>query len=177
MYGQGYFTGHLCGYAAGPRMIEDIHPRHYARLLKINEEFVHWLAPMDKAKLEWVLSKATYARQIDDARAVLIGYPSGVDYPDHWNLTWLKQHFKNFFYIDRVIVDAEAHGKGYGRRLYDDITDFARDAGHTYLCCEVNTLPNNPNSHKFHIAQGFTAYGEQIFPTGEKAVRYYGKRL
>ena len=64
-------------------MITDINPNHYAQFLKINEEFVHWLAPMDRAKLEWVLSIAAYARQINDAEAVLIGYAHDIDYPDH----------------------------------------------------------------------------------------------
>jgi len=40
-------------------MIGDIKAEHYAQILRMNEHFVHWLSPMDAAKLERVLSIAT----------------------------------------------------------------------------------------------------------------------
>lgn len=158
-------------------MIADITPDHYPQILKINENFVHWLSPMKEIELIKVLKIATYKKQIDEAQAILIGYAHDADYPDHWNLTWLRQKFDNFFYIDRIIVDENSHGQNYGKLLYDDIERFAREQGHPQLACEVNTIPDNPGSHKFHIKMGFQPCGEQIFETGEKAVRYYAKSL
>lgn len=158
-------------------MIGPITPSHHAQFLRINERFVDWLSPLDQAGLDYVLSKAAYARQIDDAQAVLIGYPHDVDYPDHWNISWLSQKFEAFFYIDRIIVDERAHGKGYGKQLYADIETFARERGYPLLCCEVNTIPDNPASHRFHLAQGFIPCGEQTHASRKKAVRYYAKRL
>ena len=142
--------------------ISDITRAHYDQFLKINTEFVHWLAPLDAARLDYILERATYAKQIDEAQAVLIGYPHDVDYPDHENITWLHKNLETFFYIDRIIIDAQAQGKGYGRRLYEDIADFARTRGYPYIACEVNTVPNNPTSHDFHLAMGFTPLGEEI---------------
>lgn len=158
-------------------MIADISPQHYPQILKINAEFVHWLSVLDEARLKWVLGLASYARQIDDAQAILIGYAHDVDYPDHKNLMWLSRHVENYFYIDRIIVDKTAQGRGYGRKLYEDIEAFARARGYDWLACEVNTKPDNPASHKFHLALGFTAIGEADYPQYDAAVRYYAKRL
>lgn len=158
-------------------MIADIRPEHITKFLAINKEFVHWLAPMDAAKLSWVLSIADYARQINNAAAVMIGYAHDADYPDHDNLIWFRQKFDNFFYIDRIIVDSHSQGQGLGAKLYADVEAFARARGHRHLCCEVNSVPDNPGSHKFHIASGFKPCGEQIFADKNKAVRYYAKAL
>ncbi|MGJ8562524.1 MAG: GNAT family N-acetyltransferase [Alphaproteobacteria bacterium] len=157
--------------------IEEIKPEHHAQILKMNTEFVHWLAPLSEMGLIHLLGLATYKKQIGEASAILIGYPHDVDYPDHWNLSWLNQNFDNYFYIDRIIVGTAAQGQALGRRLYTDIADFARTRGYARLCCEVNIIPDNPASHKFHRQQGFTPCGEQTHMTEDKAVRYYTKAL
>lgn len=158
-------------------MISDIRPEHYAQTLKINAEFVHWLSPLDEARLQWLLERAVYAKQIDEAQAILIGYAHDVDYPDHKNITWLKQRIKNFFYIDRIIIDGAAQGQGCGRQLYNDIENYARSAGHDWLACEVNTKPDNPGSHAFHLKLGFEVLGDQDYPQYDAALRYYAKKL
>ena len=96
---------------------------------------------------------------------------------DHKNLNWLRGRFKRFFYIDRVIVDAQAQGKGYGRLLYEDFEHEARARGLPRLVCEVNTKPDNPASHRFHLGFGFRAVGDEYYPDYDKAVRYYEKVL
>lgn len=143
----------------------------------MNAEFVHWLSPLDQAGLAYILTRADYSRQADNAAGVLMGYAHDVDYPDHWNMTWFRSRLENFFYIDRIIIDGQAQGRGLGRQLYADVIDFARSRGHAWLACEVNTLPDNPVSHAFHVKEGFTALGEQAFPEKAKAVRYYAKAL
>ena len=158
-------------------MIKDITPEHYAQILRINEQFVHWLSPMDEDELKYVLSIADYKQQIAEGQGVLIGYPHDADYPDHKNLIWLRRHVQDFFYIDRIIIDESSQGKGYGRRLYQDIESYALTRGYKALACEVNTRPDNPGSHKFHEAFGFESIGEENYPNYNKAVRYYKKNL
>jgi len=158
-------------------MIEDITAEHYAQILRINEQFVHWLSPMDEDELKYVLSIADYKRQIGSAQGILIGYAHYTDYPDHKNLNWLRRHVDNFFYIDRIIIDENSQGKGYGQRLYQDIENYAQSVGYKALVCEVNTRPDNPGSHKFHKAFGFDGIGEENYPAYNKAVRYYKKVL
>jgi len=158
-------------------MIRDIEPRHYDQFLKLNEEFVHWLAPMDRDLLIWVLKRTVYARQIDDGAGIFIGYPYDVDYPDHKNIDWLSGNLSNYFYIDRIIIAANAQGKGLGQKLYQDMEDFARERGYEYLACEVNTKPDNPGSHQFHLRLGFEPLGDQDYPKFKVALRYYAKKL
>ena len=158
-------------------MIEDITKRHHAKFLKMNETFVHWLSPLDQAELSYVLERAEYARQINDGMGALVGYAHDVDYPDHWNMTWIARHLDRFFYIDRIIIDETAQGQGLGQKLYADVERHARAGGYDWLACEVNTIPNNPASHAFHLREGFIELGEQKFPKQDKAVRYYAKAL
>lgn len=158
-------------------MISDITPDHYASILRMNAEFVYWLSPLDQDTLSYLLSRADYARQIDEAAGVLIGYGHDVDYPNHWNIEWLRGQLDNFFYIDRIIIDGSAQGRGLGPKFYADIENFARQRGHRWLVCEVNTLPDNPLSHRFHLRAGFEPIGEQPFPEKGTAVRYYAKAL
>ena len=155
----------------------DITARHHQALLRMNAAFVHWLSPLDEPGLIYILERADYARQIEAGLGVLIGYPHNVDYPDHRNLVWLLAHLENFFYIDRVIIDEKAQGRGLGQRLYADVERHARANGYDWLACEVNTCPNNPASHAFHLREGFKSLGEQSFPARAKTVRYYAKAL
>lgn len=158
-------------------MIGGIRPVHYPQVLKLNAEFVHWLSPLDEARLIWLLKKASYTRQIDSAKGVIIGYPHDIDYPDHKNLNWLSQHLDNYFYIDRVIIDASAQGRGFGYQLYNDIENYARKLGYKHLACEVNTKPNNPDSHTFHLRFGFEVLGDADYPDYNASLRYYAKAL
>lgn len=138
---------------------------------------MHWLSPLDADRLDWLLSIATYKRQIDNAQAVLFGYAHDADYPDHKNMTWLSKHVENYFYIDRIIVDPSAQGKGYAKSLYQDIENFAREAGYAHMACEVNTKPDNPKSHKFHLAMGYESIGEENYPNYNAILRYYIKKI
>lgn len=156
-------------------MIGEITAEHYDQILRMNAHFVHWLAPMDRQELQRVLNLAPYARQIDNGLGVLIGYGHDTDYPDHDNMQWLSNIFNRYFYIDRIIIDESAAGRGYGRTLYNDIEQFARAAGYPRLTCEVNIVPDNPGSHRFHERLGFRPCGEHISKPGFKAVRYYEK--
>lgn len=158
-------------------MITDITSEHHAQILRMNTEFVYWLSPLNQEDLTYILERADYARQIQDASGVLIGYAHDVNYPDHWNMNWLRVKLENFFYIDRIIIDRAAQGQGLGQQLYVDIEDYARAGGYDWLACEVNTVPDNPTSHRFHTEAGFHSLGKQSFPEKDKAVRYYAKAL
>ncbi len=161
--------------------IVDFSSEHSDAVLLLNARFVHWLSPLDAAALADVLDKADYARcAVDESGALLgtlIAYRSDVDYPDHWNLEWLRGRMCNFVYIDRIIISETTHGRGVARALYADLERFARSQGADALTCEVNTRPDNPRSHAFHLRSGFLAIGDRAYPDGRSAVRYYAKTL
>jgi len=157
-------------------MIGSILKSHRPKILRMNAEFVHWLSPLDDDGLDDLLALAQYKKQIADGAGVLIGYGHDVDY-DHKNLAWLRPRFERFFYIDRVIIAANAHGNGYARQLYEDFEREARRRGLPRLGCEVNTRPDNPGSHAFHLAMGFRAIGDEDYPAYNASLRYYEKLL
>ena len=157
-------------------MIGPILKSHHITILRMNEEFVHWLSPLDKNGLSNLLALSHYKKQIHDAAGVLIGYAHDVNY-DHKNLKWLRARFDQFYYIDRIILSAAAQGKGFGKQLYADFEAEARAKNLPRLVCEVNTKPNNPGSHAFHERLGFTALADVDYPNYNATLRYYEKRL
>lgn len=156
-------------------MPTDIEPRHYPAILRNNARFVHWLSPLNEGDLSELLNRSDYARQLRGGEAVAFAYEGGSDYR-HKHVDWLSDHFDHYLYIDRIIVGGDAQGQGAGRALYRDLENFARIAGHTHLACEVNTAPNNPASHAFHIDTGFTPLCDVDYPDG-LSVRYYVRKL
>ncbi|WP_409433346.1 GNAT family N-acetyltransferase [Litorimonas sp. RW-G-Af-16] len=137
---------------------------------------MHWLSPLDDDGLDILLGHCSYQKQIDNASGVLLGYGHDVDY-DHKNLQWLRPRFDRFYYIDRIIIDIAAHGKGLASQLYADFEQEARARDLPRLVCEVNTKPNNSRSHAFHLRQGFEAIGDVDYPDAGATLRYYEKRL
>jgi hypothetical protein len=96
---------------------------------------------------------------------------------DSVNFAWFKANYPRFVYIDRIIVAAQARGRGLARSMYEELFDAARAKGHALACAEVNKLPPNPNSDAFHAALGFAVVGEAELKAGEKIVRYYARSL
>ncbi|WP_334377116.1 GNAT family N-acetyltransferase [Bradyrhizobium sp. AZCC 1719] len=75
-------------------------------------------------------------------------------------------------YVDRVVVAKERRGQGLARILYADLFTRAEERGHNCIVCEVNVQPPNPESDRFHSAQGFREVGRATIDDGMKTVRY-----
>ena len=79
-------------------------------------------------------------------------------------------------YVDRIAIHAHAQGVGLGTQLYS--AAFASCTGRfDCIVCEVNTLPPNPGSLRFHKRLGFVEVGHQVFTPGIKAVVYLERPL
>ncbi|MBQ4467048.1 MAG: GNAT family N-acetyltransferase [Firmicutes bacterium] len=74
--------------------------------------------------------------------------------------------YPNFLYIDRIVIDEPYRSAGLGRALYDYVKDHARKTGVGVVTCEVDTIPYNGPSLKFHEAMGFKEVGEQVVRGG-----------
>ncbi len=142
-----------------------------AALLALNNLSAVELSWLEPARLAQLLGWASYARGVGDARAMLIAFGADDAY-DGLNFAWFKARFERFIYVDRVAVAAAARGRGLARLLYADLFGFARDAGQKLVGCEVNKLPPNPASDRFHERLGFRVVGEASLDAGQKSVRY-----
>jgi len=67
-------------------------------------------------------------------------------------------------------IDEGARGLGLARKLYEELFDLVRSAGHVVIACEVNSQPPNPGSDAFHAAMGFVEAGTAS-PAPGKTVR------
>ena len=140
-------------------------------VLPLNNAHAIELSRLDADQLRVLIRGAFYARRIGEIDAVLLAFDEGTTY-DSPNYRWFRARYRRFVYVDRVVVAESARRRGYARRLYVDLFEHARRAGHDIVACEVNHDPPNPASGAFHAALGFGEIGRgSIHQTG-KTVRY-----
>ncbi|HUB85153.1 MAG TPA: GNAT family N-acetyltransferase [Rhizomicrobium sp.] len=150
-------------------MLRDATKSDFPAILALNAESVHFLSPLDDARLAALAKAACYFRVVEDGGAVaafLLGFRKGAGY-DSPNFLWFDARFDDFVYVDRVVVSAEFRGRKLADRLYDDLESFARANGVDRVTCEVNVEPPNPVSLKFHARRGFREIGQIPYGPGK----------
>ncbi|MBZ9855836.1 GNAT family N-acetyltransferase [Mesorhizobium sp. CA13] len=147
-----------------------------AAILALNNEHAAELSWLEPERLSFLLGEAFYARRIGALEAFIMTFDQGARY-DSPNFLWFRGRYERFVYVDRVVVAAQARGRGHARLLYQDLFEHATRAGHALVTCEVNADPPNPASDAFHAALGFTEVGDAVIHGGKKAVRYYVRRI
>lgn len=153
-------------------MIRDLTAADLDWLLSLNNAATPHVNHLERARLAGILDLACYARiALHEGRpaGALIALWPGADYVSN-HYRWFSERFKNFLYIDRVMIDGTRRGGGLGRRLYADIERFARSNNASHIACEVNSQPPNPASMRFHEAVGFLPVGELANDDGSKSV-------
>jgi predicted GNAT superfamily acetyltransferase len=156
--------------------IEQISPADEAVILALNNEHAAELSWLEPERLSFLLGEAFYTRRIGALEAFILCFDRDADY-DSPNFLWFRERYPRFVYVDRVVVAAAARGRGHARRLYEDLFEQARRAGHTAVTCEVNADPPNPASDAFHAALGFAEVGGAVIHGGKKSVRYWAKPI
>lgn len=141
-------------------------------LLALNNAHAVELSEQSEAEFAELVSVAWRVRSVDDAAGMCIAFDQDTK-RDTQNLSWFRERFDKFTYVDRVVVDPDARGKGLARLFYADVIAAARAEGHTLLCAEINLDPPNPASDAFHAAQGFEAIGQAELDGKGKTVRYF----
>ncbi|MEP4420450.1 MAG: GNAT family N-acetyltransferase [Nitratireductor sp.] len=145
-------------------------------MLALNNRHAVELSFLEPERLTRLLGAAFCARRIGQVEAFLIAFDQDADY-DSSNFQWFKARYPRFVYVDRVVVDPAARGKGHARRLYSHLFDKAAAGGYPLVTCEVNEQPPNPASDAFHAVMGFEAIGAPALPGGVKSVRYFARPI
>ncbi len=153
---------------AGPDTVGD-------GLLALNNAHAVELSWLEAERFRHLVVEAFMARRIGEAEAFLLAFDQDAAY-DSANFLWFRARYPRFVYVDRVVVAARARGRGHARRLYRDLFDHARRAGHDRVVCEVNAIPPNPASRAFHAALGFVEVGSAVIGGG-KTVSYLLREL
>ncbi len=177
----------------------------YPFILRVNEENVEVLAPMDEARLDKFMADAemlmvaeavgertdaagetaasaseTAAGAAGTPAAFLIALREGVDWYDSENYRWFCGQYPSFLYVDRIVIDAPFRKQGLGRALYEAVFAQARATGVSVVTAEIDTIPYNEASLAFHEEMGFCEVGEQFVRGGTvkvslQAADPYGK--
>jgi predicted GNAT superfamily acetyltransferase len=153
-------------------LLRDATSSDFPQLLMLNEESVHFLSPLEPARLAHLHQQAAYHRVIElegKVAAFLIAFREGSAY-DSLNYQWFARHYDRFIYIDRVVVSATQRGQGFGDRLYRDLFSFAKQVVAGRVTCEFDIDPPNAVSRLFHERYGFTEVGSQSVASGTKRV-------
>ena len=143
-------------------------PKDYDFILNVNEVNVEVLSPMPLERMLWLkeMSEMFVVAEVDgELAAFLIALREGKPY-DSENYVWFSRKYPSFLYIDRIVIDEPFRAAGLGRALYQAVKDHARATGVKVVTCEVDTIPYNETSLKFHEAMGFKEVGEQIIRGG-----------
>ncbi|MDA3040284.1 MAG: GNAT family N-acetyltransferase [Actinomycetota bacterium] len=152
-------------------MLRDYQPADFDEVLEINQSNVPEVGPLDEEKLALFvrISPCLKVIEIDgDVVGMLIGLTeSDTDYRS-LNFGWFRERLDRFAYIDRIALAVAARGQGWGPALYEDLESWARSIDRPAMCAEVNTLPPNPRSMRFHLLNGFEEIG-RFQPYGPEA--------
>jgi len=156
--------------------IDRVLPADEPAILALNNQHAAELSWLEPERLSFLIGQAFYARRIGALEAFIMTFDQDADY-DSPNFLWFRQRYPRFVYVDRVVVAAEARGRGHARRLYEELFAEVARAGHSIVTCEVNADPPNPASNAFHAALGFAEVGDAVIHGGKKAVRYYARQI
>lgn len=153
-------------------MIRPYDPADEAQVLALNAACQPEVGPMDQAKLHQFVDWAPHLTVVEDEGRIvgfLVGMTEGLPYQSP-NYGWFVERHESFAYVDRVAIDEASRGAGWGPALYREFEAWARDEGRPVLCAEVNTVPPNPRSLRFHDLFGFDLVA-QFNPTGSDEYR------
>lgn len=142
-------------------MIRPFEPADAERLLTLNAANVPDVGPMDRDKLDLLVSEAILAEVLElDGRleGAIVVLADGGTYASP-NYRWFAERHRSFAYVDRVMLTPATRGMGWGVAMYERAIAAARDAGKSVLAAEVNVEPPNPRSRQFHESLGFVEVG------------------
>lgn len=157
-------------------MIRDYRPDDAEAVMALNNACVPEVGFLDEDRLTFLVEWSPYFRLVDvgvDSAAEIVGLLIGLDHTAPYgspNYGWFVPRFDAFAYIDRIAIATSARGQGWGPAMYADFEAWARGEGLPRLTAEVNVVPPNPRSVRFHEMYGFDRL-EEFEPTGTSDYR------
>lgn len=128
----------------------------------LNEANVPEVGSADADRWAWLMSLADHAEVVahdGEIAGILVGFAEGSAY-DSPNYRWFADRHARFAYVDRIAVAEPFRGAGVAQDLYRSFEAWAQGRGISVLCAEVNTVPPNPRSLRFHERFGFAVVAD-----------------
>ncbi|MGK2930230.1 MAG: GNAT family N-acetyltransferase [Acidimicrobiales bacterium] len=159
--------------------IRDARPDDREAIRRVNVANEPEVGPLDAARLELFTGAAARFSVVEadsEVTGLFVGLSDGLDYASP-NYRWFVQRHARFAYVDRIALQPAVRGLGVADALYDDFERWARQEGLAVLCAEVNTVPANPRSLRFHERRGFVVVDEIAPYGGEERVAMLEKQM
>jgi hypothetical protein len=156
------------------KMVWNIQPStetDFTHIVELNKAAIPAVNLLTESEIRKLFSQAEYFHTLwlnQEVIGFLIALGPGAIYNSP-NYRWFELHYDQFLYIDRIVIDPNHQGLGYGRMFYDNLRE---SAGHQFpkITCEVNLRPKNETSLRFHQRYGFRQVGTQATEGGAKQV-------
>ena len=136
-------------------MIRDYVTSDLPAIWRINQENVPAVGEETLDALG-VIADASSVALVVEVGAVVAGFclvlPPGTDY-DSPNYRYFCDRYEDFIYLDRVAISAAHRGRGLGAAMYREVE---RRMPGKWFTLEVNVVPPNEGSMRFHLREGFT---------------------
>ena len=139
------------------------------RILELNEIFVEDLSPMDAARFSDLRAICAYLRVAErngEVAGFILAFTAACPY-DSPNFRWFCDNLHNFLYIDRIVISSDCQGLGIGQKFYNAAREWAISHSIENLAAEINVLPPNAGSLRFHEKMGFVEMAQKPFGEGK----------
>ena len=159
-------------------MLKDYDNNLFDFILSSNQENEPQVGSLDKVKLQSLLDQANYCKVAfhnNEPAGFLLCLPDNIEY-ESLNYKWVSERYSNFMYIDRISVLQKFQNLKLGTALYTDLLYFSIENGYDIILCEVNIMPPNPGSIRFHKKFDFVECGSQFTEGGTKEVQFFYKK-
>ena len=151
-------------------LVRDVTLQDIPFVLDLNETNVEVLSPMDDEKFLYFTGNSEMFQvvTVDGVPAAfLIALREGLpDYKSE-NYIWFSKQYESFMYVDRIVIAEEYRRLGLGQLLYEGVFKHAEETGVPVVTAEIDIVPYNETSLKFHEAMGFREVGQQVIRGGE----------
>lgn len=159
--------------------IRDVEPGDLDAVRLVNAANVPEVGPLDDERIQLFLADDARFRVVEGADGIVgvfVGLTEGVAYRSP-NYRWFADRHDRFAYVDRIALQPDARGSGVADAIYDEFEAWATSTGRPVVCAEVNTVPPNPRSLRFHERRGFEVVGDVAPYGGDERVAMVEKRL
>ena len=158
--------------------IRDVRDNELDSVLALNNAAGTTILPLDAAQVRKFFQQAAYFR-VAEADGHLAGFlvalREDADYASP-NFRWFRDRYREFLYIDRIVIAQRYRGLGLGRVSYADVISHA-EVRVPLLACEVFLEPRDDVSVLFHGTYGFSEVGQQVMPGVQRRVSLLAKDL
>ena len=145
-------------------------------LMEINNAAVPDVGVLTATKAQWLADHVVLPglALLDGRQAgvvVVLGDNCGYDSSYY---RWFTERYRNFLYIDRIVVADWTRGRGVAQALYQAIDRLAAEQQMAVVADVYSEPPNTP-SLNFHRKMGFEEIGYQYFPAINKTAAKFIK--